>query len=82
MGHASIATTNLYLHHLGTASDRAGLARLNLGAGCTGGARGHTTAESQDGDPEEDSSPGLVRPSFEVGGAKGIRTPDLLVAKA
>lgn len=33
MGHASIATTNLYLHHLGTPADRAGLARLN--------ARGH-----------------------------------------
>lgn len=29
MGHASIATTNLYLHHLGTGPDRAGLARLN-----------------------------------------------------
>jgi integrase len=34
MGHASIATTNLYLHHLGTAADRAGLDRLNR--------RGHT----------------------------------------
>jgi integrase len=29
MGHASIATTNLYLHHLGTGADRAGLDRLN-----------------------------------------------------
>ena len=29
MGHASIATTNLYLHHLGTPADRAGLERLN-----------------------------------------------------
>jgi len=29
MGHASIATTNLYLHHLGTTADRAGLDRLN-----------------------------------------------------
>ena len=29
MGHASIATTNLYLHHLGTSADRAGLDRLN-----------------------------------------------------
>jgi len=29
MGHASIATTNLYLHHLGTPADRAGLDRLN-----------------------------------------------------
>ena len=46
MGHASIATTNLYLHHLGTASDRAGLARLNQPPGCTGGAREDTHAES------------------------------------
>jgi hypothetical protein len=29
MGRASIATTNLYLHHLGTPADRAGLDRLN-----------------------------------------------------
>ena len=29
MGHASVATTNLYLHHLGTTADRAGLDRLN-----------------------------------------------------
>jgi integrase len=29
MGHASIATTNLYLHHLGTGADLAGLERLN-----------------------------------------------------
>lgn len=36
MGHASIATTNLYLHHLGTAADQAGLARLNA-LGHTGG---------------------------------------------
>ena len=33
LGHASIATTNIYLHHLGSSADRAGLARLNaLGA--------------------------------------------------
>ncbi|MDE9367321.1 tyrosine-type recombinase/integrase [Luteipulveratus sp. YIM 133132] len=38
MGHSSIATTNLYLHHLGTAADRAALDRLNL-PGCAGGAR-------------------------------------------
>lgn len=36
MGHASIATTNLYLHHLGTDADQAGLARLNA-QGHTGG---------------------------------------------
>lgn len=29
MGHTSIATTNIYLHHLGTGADRAGLERLN-----------------------------------------------------
>ena len=29
MGHASIATTNLYLQHLGTSADKAGLDRLN-----------------------------------------------------
>jgi integrase len=29
MGHASIATTNIYLHHLGTSADQAGLDRLN-----------------------------------------------------
>jgi hypothetical protein len=35
MGHASIATTNIYLHHLDTAADRAGLDRL-----ASGGTRG------------------------------------------
>jgi hypothetical protein len=29
MGHASVATMNLYLHHLGIAADKAGLDRLN-----------------------------------------------------
>jgi integrase len=29
LGHASIATTNIYLHHLGSSADRAGLERLN-----------------------------------------------------
>lgn len=42
MGHASIATTNLYLHHLGTAADRAGLDRLN--------GRGHTWGTRRDDD--------------------------------
>ena len=36
MGHRSIATTNIYLHHLGTGADQAGLARLN-GRGNTWG---------------------------------------------
>ena len=71
MGHASIATTNLYLHHLGTPSDRAGLARLNQSPGCTRGARGGGTAESQEGDQEEDPSSDLVRPPFEMSGPNG-----------
>ena len=37
MGHASIATTNLYLHHLGTGADPAGLERLNRAPGPPGG---------------------------------------------
>lgn len=36
LGHASIATTNVYLHHLGSSADRAGLERLNA----LGGRRG------------------------------------------
>jgi integrase len=38
LGHESIATTNIYLHHLGSSADRAGLARLNA-LGGAGGAR-------------------------------------------
>lgn len=38
MGHASIATTNIYLHHLGSGADQAGLDRLNV-RGNTGGTR-------------------------------------------
>jgi integrase len=37
MGHESIATTNLYLHFLGTSAHRAGLERLNLTRGAAGG---------------------------------------------
>ena len=44
MGHASIATTNLYLHHLGTPADRAGLARLNA-RGHAGGTRKEAGSE-------------------------------------
>lgn len=39
MGHASIATTNIYLHHLGTTADRAGLDRLNRRRGIGGDER-------------------------------------------
>jgi hypothetical protein len=44
LGHASIATTNIYLHHLGSSADRAGLERLNA-LGGAGGARPETRAE-------------------------------------
>jgi integrase len=37
MGHESIATTNLYLHFLGTGAHRAGLERLNATRGAAGG---------------------------------------------
>lgn len=39
MGHESAATTNRYLHFLGTAADRAGLDRLNLEWGYQGGTK-------------------------------------------
>ena len=44
MGHASIATTNLYLHHLGTSADKAGLARLNE-PGAAGGPQSRVEPE-------------------------------------
>lgn len=44
LGHASIATTNIYLHHLGSSADRAGLERLNA-LGGAGGARETRSAE-------------------------------------
>jgi integrase len=37
MGHESIATTNLYLHFLGSGAHRAGLERLNATRGAAGG---------------------------------------------
>lgn len=45
MGHESIATTNRYLHHLGTTADMAGLARLNARPG---GIRGAQASESDE----------------------------------
>ncbi|TXL62147.1 tyrosine-type recombinase/integrase [Aeromicrobium terrae] len=36
LGHASIATTNIYLHHLGSSADRTGLDRLNRSGGAGG----------------------------------------------
>lgn len=47
MGHASITTTQRYLHHLGTDADVAGLARLNSGG--TYGAHETTEAPSEEG---------------------------------
>jgi integrase len=44
-GHESIATTNRYLHFLGTGADRAGLDRLNRGAGYAGGTRDAVSLE-------------------------------------
>jgi integrase len=44
LGHASIATTNIYLHHLGSSADRAGLARLNA-LGGAGGAQQTNSAQ-------------------------------------
>ncbi|MEU6135510.1 tyrosine-type recombinase/integrase [Nocardioides sp. NPDC047086] len=45
MGHESIATTNRYLHFLGTGADRAGLERLNEDRGYAGGTRDEGTGE-------------------------------------
>jgi hypothetical protein len=44
VGHVSIATTNLYLHHLGTSGDKAGLDRLNR-RGHAGGTQREDAAE-------------------------------------
>lgn len=44
-GHESIATTNRYLHFLGTGADLAGLSRLNEDRGCAGGAQDAVSQE-------------------------------------
>lgn len=44
MGHTSIATTNIYLHHLGTGADQAGLDRLNSRGNTGGTHRGEENA--------------------------------------
>lgn len=51
MGHASNATTNLYLHHLGTGADLAGLERLNRARGATGVHPTDARANSNDESP-------------------------------
>lgn len=70
MGHASIATTNLYLHHLGTPADRAGLARLN--------ARGHAGAhEKRRGQNDKGRTPpDLARLRWSDGVPVGWRKDD------
>ena len=92
MGHESIATTNQYLHFLGSSADRAGLERLNQPARAmsTGNAAqeiervaGHAVARwhlvtSLRFDTGNAKGPGQ-RPG-PCGGAEGIRTPDLLIA--
>ena len=50
MGHASVATTNLYLHYLGTAADKGGLDGLNR-PGHTGGTQQPDESESHRGEP-------------------------------
>ncbi|MGN6129060.1 MAG: tyrosine-type recombinase/integrase [Nocardioidaceae bacterium] len=45
MGHESIATTNLYLHFLGTGAHRVGLDRLNVPRGAAGGTSRESLAE-------------------------------------
>lgn len=49
-GHASISTTNLYVQHLGTVADRAGLDRLNT-PGHTGGTHGEEDGASNENTP-------------------------------
>jgi integrase len=47
MGHESIATTNLYLHFLGTGAHRTGLELLNRPRGAAGGPSHDSAGESQ-----------------------------------
>ncbi|MFI6423420.1 tyrosine-type recombinase/integrase [Promicromonospora sp. NPDC050880] len=44
-GHESIATTNRFLHYLGTGADKAGLDRLNEGVSDDAGAAGGPQSE-------------------------------------
>lgn len=53
MGHASIATTNRYLHFLGTGADLAGLERLNQAPGATGGHVREVSASNNDETPPD-----------------------------
>lgn len=53
MGHESIATTNRYLHFMGTGADLAGLDRLNADARPRGGERDGQTARGRAGGERE-----------------------------
>ncbi len=59
LGHASIATTNLYLRHLGALADRAGLERLTLGG--TPGAHERRRGQNDKGRPAQPRAFALVR---------------------
>ena len=79
MGHEPIATTNLYLHFLGTGADRVGLELLNLPRGAPGGKsrfdRWITTAERI----RSEHFFALVRRGIRGGAACRNRTDDLLI---
>ena len=78
MGHASIATTNLYLHHLGTPATGPDWSVSTLG-----GRRGHRSGggiRMTKDEPRPTSRVCAGQTGFPSGGAEGIRTPDLLIA--
>ena len=77
LGHASIATTNIYLHHLGSSADRAGLDRLNA----LGGAGVREKAGALNDNPRVCSSRRVSAGGrrFGVGAACRNRTDDLLI---
>lgn len=51
MGHESIATTNIYLHFLGSSAHQVGLERLNSESGGAGGASGRSGSSGNGGTP-------------------------------
>jgi hypothetical protein len=79
MGHEPIATTNLYLHFLGTGAHRAGLNLLNRPLGAAGGHLA-TPPASYSSDPHlVRASFALVRTGISVGAACRNRTDDLFI---
>lgn len=79
MGHSSIATTNIYLHHLGTGADQAGLDRLNRRG--THGAHVRTSPTDDRNLIHEEDTVSAGQTRCADGGAEGIRTPDLLIGR-